>query len=129
MYDFIDGNLAEMLKDEEGMELPLPQDQSLYYLQQILEGVNFLHQSGYLHLDIKGMYLSLSFSLSLSLLCILVQHLWVGSMAGNTTSFLLPVCNKYDYAVCNNIEALPWWWFQSVGSGDKQISILKILLY
>ena len=63
MCDFIDGNLAEMLKDEEGMELPLPQDQSLYYLQQILEGVNFLHQSGYLHLDIKGMYVSLSLSL------------------------------------------------------------------
>ena len=43
-----------MLRDEEGLEAPLPQDQSLYYLQQILEGVNFLHQSGYLHLDIKG---------------------------------------------------------------------------
>ena len=66
MYCLIDGNLAEMLKDE-GLELPLPQDQSLY-LQQILEGVNFLHQSGYLHLDIKGMYsLSLSLPLSLSL--------------------------------------------------------------
>ena len=48
-----------MLKDEYGEEAPLPQDQSLYYLQQILEGVNFLHQSGYLHLDIKGMSLSL----------------------------------------------------------------------
>ena len=54
--DFVDGNLAEMLRDEYGEEAPLPQDQSLYYLQQILEGVNFLHQSGYLHLDIKGMY-------------------------------------------------------------------------
>ena len=53
-----------MLKDEYGEEAPLPQDQSLYYLQQILEGVNFLHQSGYLHLDIKGMWTSLSFSLS-----------------------------------------------------------------
>ena len=45
-----------MLKDEYGEESPLPQDQSLYYLQQILEGVNFLHQSGYLHLDIQGIY-------------------------------------------------------------------------
>ena len=52
----VDGNLAEMLRDEDGLEAPLPQDQSLYYLQQILEGVNFLHQSGYLHLDIKGMW-------------------------------------------------------------------------
>ena len=52
-----DGNLAEMLKDEEGFEAPLPDDQSLYYLQQILEGVNFLHQSGFVHLDIKGIYL------------------------------------------------------------------------
>ena len=43
-----------MLIDEYGEEDPLPQDQSLYYLQQILEGVNFLHQSGYLHLDIRG---------------------------------------------------------------------------
>ena len=51
----LDGNLAEMLRDEYGDEAPLPQDQSLYYLQQILEGVNFLHQSGYLHLGIKGM--------------------------------------------------------------------------
>jgi serine/threonine protein kinase len=42
-----------MLRDEYGEKAPLPQDQSLYYLQQILEGVNFLHQSGYLHLDIK----------------------------------------------------------------------------
>ena len=50
----IDGNLAEMLKDEGGLELPLPQDQSLYYLQQILEGVNYVHQSGYLHLDINS---------------------------------------------------------------------------
>ena len=49
-----------MLRDEYGEEAPLPQDQSLYYLQQILEGVNFLHQSGYLHLDIKGMYPPLS---------------------------------------------------------------------
>ena len=52
-----DGNLAEMLKDEEGFDAPLPDDQSLYYLQQILEGVNFLHQSGFVHLDIKGIYL------------------------------------------------------------------------
>ena len=43
-----------MLVDEEGAAAPLPQDQSLYYLQQILEGVNFVHQSGYLHLDIQG---------------------------------------------------------------------------
>ena len=50
----LDGNLAEMLTDEYGEEAPLPQDQSLYYLQQILKGVNFLHQSGYLHLNIKG---------------------------------------------------------------------------
>ena len=52
-----DGNLADMLKDEDGMELPLMEDQSLYYLQQILDGVYFLHQSGFLHLDIKGMSL------------------------------------------------------------------------
>ena len=43
-----------MLVDEEGVVAPLSQDQSLYYLQQILEGVNFLHQSGYVHLDIKS---------------------------------------------------------------------------
>ena len=55
---YTDGNLSEMLKDEYGEEAPLPQDQSLYYLQQILEGVNFLHQSGYLHLDIKGNLMS-----------------------------------------------------------------------
>ena len=56
----LDGNLAEMLRDEAGMEAPLPEDQSLYYLQQILEGVNFLHQSGYLHLDIKGWFAGFS---------------------------------------------------------------------
>ena len=28
--------------------------------------------------------------------------LWVGSMAGNTSCFLLPGCNDYDYAVYNN---------------------------
>ena len=58
LFFFLDGNLAEMLKDEAGIEAaPLPEDQSLYYLQQILEGVNFLHQSGYLHLDIKGWFI------------------------------------------------------------------------
>ena len=49
-----DGDLTELFKDEFGEEAPLPEDQSLYYLQQILRGVNFLHQNGFLHLDIKG---------------------------------------------------------------------------
>jgi serine/threonine protein kinase len=54
MLFMTDGNLAEMLMDEVEEEAPLPQDQSLYYLQQILEGVNFVHQSGYIHLNIKS---------------------------------------------------------------------------
>ena len=43
-----------MLKDEEeGMD-PLPLDQSLYYLQQILNGLYHLHSNNIVHLDIKG---------------------------------------------------------------------------
>ena len=34
--------------------LPLDRDQALYYFWQLLKGVNFLHSSGVLHLDIKG---------------------------------------------------------------------------
>ena len=49
-----DGSLYDMLKDEDKNPAPLPVDQSLYYLEQILQGVHFLHISNVLHLDIKG---------------------------------------------------------------------------
>ena len=49
-----DGSLYDMLLDEDKNPAPLPVDQSLYYLHQILQGVRFLHMSGVLHLDIKG---------------------------------------------------------------------------
>ena len=35
--------------------MPLETDQALYYFWQLLEGVNFLHKNGILHLDIKGL--------------------------------------------------------------------------
>lgn len=33
---------------------PLDRDQALFYFWQVLKGVNFLHKSNILHLDIKG---------------------------------------------------------------------------
>ena len=33
---------------------PLERDQALFYFWQVLKGVNFLHSSNILHLDIKG---------------------------------------------------------------------------
>ena len=73
-----------MLKDEEGFDAPLPDDQSLYYLQQILEGVSFLHQSGFVHLDIKSIYL---------LIFVLMHNYNLGwlSMARNESCFLISV--------------------------------------
>ena len=50
-----------MLRDEYGEEVPLPQNQSLYCLQQILDGVNYIHQSGYLHLDINSNFVFMYF--------------------------------------------------------------------
>ena len=49
-----DGSLADMLRDENSYEYPLIIDQSLYYLHQILNGVQFLHQKHVIHLDICG---------------------------------------------------------------------------
>lgn len=52
----IGGSLEDVLRDEDGYEFPLSVHQSLYYLQQTLSGVQFLHQNGVLHLDICGKY-------------------------------------------------------------------------
>lgn len=49
-----DGSLAGMLLNDEGGSDPLPLDQSLYYMQQILQGVYHLHSCSIVHLDIKG---------------------------------------------------------------------------
>ena len=43
-----------MLQSDEGELEPLPLDQSLFYLYQILQGVFHLHSLSILHLDIKG---------------------------------------------------------------------------
>jgi len=43
-----------MLLNEDDMKEPLLLDQSLYYIEQVLQGVAFLHQNSILHLDIKG---------------------------------------------------------------------------
>ena len=53
------GNLSEMLVVEDDIKEALPLDQSLYYIEQILQGVHFLHQNSVLHLDIKGLYIIL----------------------------------------------------------------------
>ena len=53
-----DGNLSDMLKDPEtDQPSPLESDQALYYFQQLLEGVQFLHKNNVMHLDIKGLNL------------------------------------------------------------------------
>ncbi len=49
----VDGNLSNMLVDEQNDPAPLDPDQSLYYFRQLLLGVKFLHDNGVLHLDIK----------------------------------------------------------------------------
>ena len=43
-----------MLIDENGYMYPLDGNQSMYYLHQILSGVQFLHRNNVLHLDICG---------------------------------------------------------------------------
>ena len=50
-----DGSLSEMLIDPETQVASgLPLDQSLFYLQQVLYGVHYLHESQHvLHLDLK----------------------------------------------------------------------------
>ena len=52
---YIDGSLEDMLVDEDGASYPLSIDQSLYYLHQVLSGVQFLHQNNVIHLNICGM--------------------------------------------------------------------------
>ena len=51
---YVDGTLSEMLVDESHELVALDCDQALYYFWQLLKGVDFLHKSGVLHLDIKG---------------------------------------------------------------------------
>ena len=85
-----------MLRDEYGEEVPLPQDQSLYYLQQLLEGVNFVHQSGYLHLDIKGMLVYIHVPP-----CMISDEFWF--------RYVNMVCsNKHDPHITRNVEFGGW---------------------
>ena len=50
----VDGSLNELLYDPDtGEPSGLPSNQSLFYLQQILYAVHFLHQRAILHLDLK----------------------------------------------------------------------------
>ena len=51
-----DGNLAGMLLSDDGEPDPLPLDQSLYYMQQILQGVHHLHSCNIVHLNINGLF-------------------------------------------------------------------------
>ena len=55
IHDLAGGNLHEMLFVEDSSKEPLPEDQALYYIEQILQGVQFLHQNSVLHLNITGM--------------------------------------------------------------------------
>lgn len=60
---FLDGTLSGLLTDPETKEISgLPLDQSLYYLQQILYAVRYLHQKTILHLDLKCKKISLILS-------------------------------------------------------------------
>ena len=54
LLSFLDGSLDELLFDPDTNEPSgLPFNQSLFYLQQILYAVHFLHQRAILHLDLK----------------------------------------------------------------------------
>lgn len=83
---FVGGNLADMLKDSDGYEYPLSVDQSLYYLQMILKGVDFLHENGVLHLNINCMYNFNSYAL-MSSITILNQLLIVHASAQTVLLF------------------------------------------
>lgn len=49
-----DGTLSEMLMNEEGEMVALDRTKALFYFRQLLNGVDFLHKSGILHLNLKG---------------------------------------------------------------------------
>ena len=53
-YCILDGSLASLLQSDEGEPEQLYVDQSLFYLDQILQGVFHLHSLSILHLNIAG---------------------------------------------------------------------------
>lgn len=52
MENCVDGTIAEVAK------VGLPESMIRVYTYQITKAINFLHQNGIIHRDIKGMYTS-----------------------------------------------------------------------
>ena len=61
-----------MLEDEEGGYTPLAVDQSLYYIQQILQAVHYLHSNSILHCNIESTCMCALPAIELHIYCIVI---------------------------------------------------------